>query len=233
MSTYAKTAPGETLTYRPDNLSDYDGEQFCLRITLDDYDLDRCFFVYIDERFEDYSLRKLFVTYFIAPGPEQEAELSSWLDPWLGLDPMLPKKLMLLRQMFRRVDAEGKPASVAFHINHGPAHVDLEDTVRSHLGTSVFDDGSFNDKILDVVLEFRSGDWPMPEVDQWWEFPPIDTTGGGSGAVAGTGLGEDVNRRNVLGLFAFVAAMIGLPFLFGSCQNRGGNGGGGFVGGAL
>ena len=75
---------------------------------------------------------------------------------------MLPKKLMLLRQMFRKVDAEGKPASVAFHINHGPAHVDLEDTVRSHLGTSVFDDGSFNDKILDVVLEFHSLDGPMP-----------------------------------------------------------------------
>ena len=72
MSTYAKTAPGENLTYRPVDLRDYEGEQFCLRITLDDVELERCFFVYIDEEFEDYSLRKLFVTYFIAPGPEQE-----------------------------------------------------------------------------------------------------------------------------------------------------------------
>jgi hypothetical protein len=228
VSTYAKTATGERLTYRPPNLHRYAGEQFCLRITPEDIDLDRCFFVYLDERFEGYSLRKLFQTYFIAPGPDQEAEMASWLEPWLHMDPMLPKKRMLLRQMFAKVrEHSGK---VLFYINHGPGPVNLEDTVRDHLGTSVFDDGSFDDKILDVVLEFYADDVPLPELDQWARFDPIDTTGAGAaGPASGT------NRRSHIGsLVGFLIAMLSLPFLLFSCRGgRGGNAGGGFGGGML
>src|SRR6476661_7592096 len=70
MGAYAKTAPGEQLTYRPADLSRYEGEPFCLRITPEDIDLERCFFVYLDEKFEGDSLRWLFQTYFIAPRPD-------------------------------------------------------------------------------------------------------------------------------------------------------------------
>lgn len=237
MCAYAKTAPGETLTYRPPDLQRYAGEQFCLRITPEDLDLDRCFFVYLDERFEGYSLRKLFQTYFFAPGPEQEAEMASWLEPWLHMDPMLPKKRMLLRQMFAKVrEHSGK---VLFYINHGPGPLNPDDTVRSHLGTSVFDDGSFDDKILDVVLEFYADDEPLPELDQWAQFDPIDTSPAGAGAgAAGTAAG--FNRRSIFGsLGMLMIALLSLPFLLFSCRGgRGGNprrgfGGGGFGGGML
>ncbi len=87
MSGYAKTAIGERLTYRPPDLQRYAGEQFCLRITPHNIDLDRCFFVYLDERFEGYPIRKLFQTYVFDPGPEQAAEMASWLEPWLRVDP--------------------------------------------------------------------------------------------------------------------------------------------------
>ncbi|WP_406693942.1 hypothetical protein V5E97_23165 [Singulisphaera sp. Ch08] len=230
MCAYAKTAPGETLSYRPPDLNRYAGEQFCLRITPEDFDLDRCFFVYLDERFEGYSLRKLFQTYFIAPGPEQEAEMASWLEPWLHMDPMLPKKRMLLRQLFAKVrEHSGK---VLFYINHGPGPLYPEDTVRSHLGTSVFDDGSFDDKILDVVLEFYADGEPLPELDQWARFDPIDTSvADTAGPTSGT------NRRSLIGsLGLFLIAMLSLPFLLFSCRGRrgpnvGGGGGGGFGGG--
>ena len=56
-SAYAKAAHGERLTYRPPDLSRYEGEPFCLRITPEDIDLERCFFVYLDETLEDQSLR--------------------------------------------------------------------------------------------------------------------------------------------------------------------------------
>src|SRR3954463_11792835 len=75
MGAYAKTAPGERLTYRPLDLSRYEGERFCLRITPEDIDLERCFFVYLDETFEDDSLRRLFQTYFVAPEPGHVAEM--------------------------------------------------------------------------------------------------------------------------------------------------------------
>lgn len=174
MGAYAKTAPGERLAYRPLDLSRYEGEPFCLRITPEDTDLERCFFVYLDEPFEDYSIRRLFQTYFVAPKPDHVDEMESRFERWLIIDPMLPKKYALLRQMIAKVHS--RAGKVLFYINHGPGPVNTEDTVRSHLGTSVFADGSFDDKILDLVLEFHAGDEPLPELDQWAQFKRTDTS---------------------------------------------------------
>jgi hypothetical protein len=232
VSAYAKTAIGETLCYRPPDLHRYKGEQFCLRITPEDVALDRCFFVYLDERFEGYSLGELFQTYFISPGPEQEAEMTSWLEPWLHLDPMLPKKRMLLRQMCARVRAQA--GKVLFYVNHGPGPVDPGDTVRGHLGTSVFDDGSFDDKILDLVLEFHADEEPLAELDQWDQFDPIDTSAVGVGAGTQRPTSGTPRRSVVIQLAVLLMAVVSLPFLFLSCRGgRNGNGGGGFGGGML
>jgi hypothetical protein len=224
MSTYEKTATGETLNYRPDNLRKYEGEPFCLRITPEDIDLDRCFFVYLDETFEDYSIGRLFDTYFIAPTADQADEMESWLGPWLRVDPMLPKKLMLLRQMIKKVRAlSGK---VLFYINHGPGPINTNDSVRTHLGTSVFADGSFDDKILDLVVEFHAGDEPLPELDQWARFKPTSTAGV-------TGPTARARRRRFIRLTVIaVISVIALPFMFFSCRGNN-NGRGGFLGGML
>ena len=227
MGAYAKTAPGETLTYRPLDLSKYDGEPFCLRITPEDTDLERCFFVYFEESFEDYSLRRLFQTYFIAPKPDAQDEMESRLEPWLGIDPILPKKYALLRQMIAKVHA--RSGTVRYHINHGPGPVNPEDTVRSHLGTSVFADGSFDDKILDVVLEFHADEEPAAELDQWAHFSRIETTGA-------TGPTARVQRRRFLSRLGLaLIALVSLPLLLFSCRGMNNNGrvGGGFGGGML
>lgn len=236
---YAKTAAGERLTYRPSDLDRYAGEQFCLRITPGDFSLDQCFFVYIDERFEGYSIRKLFQTYFIDPGPDQDFEMSSWLESWTHIDPTLPKKWMILRRLF--IMAREEPRAISFHINHGPGLVNPEDAVRSHLGTSVFDDGSFDDKILDVVLEFDFEGGPPAELEQWASFPPIEIP-----TEPEVDEAPKANRRQAMQWTAFVgglAAIFSLPFLWSGCRsrrNRGNdeqnnnNGGGvGFFGGAL
>lgn len=224
MSAYAKTAIGETLTYRPLDLDRYRGEQFCLRITPEDIDLDRCFFVYLDERFEGSSLGGLFRAYFAAPGPAEEAEMASWLEPWLSLDPTLPKKYMLLRQMIAKVHEQS--GKVLAYINHGPGPVDPKDLVCRHLGSSVFDDGSFDDKILDLVLAFHAEEEPLAELRQWRRFDPIDTT---------RAQGSDTRRRNVLVSLALLfVAILSLPFLlFNRNREPNGNGGGGFGGGML
>ena len=220
MATYAKTAPGERLTYRPPDLSRYAGEPFCLRITPEDIDLERCFFVYLDEQFECDSIRKLFQTYFVAPKPDHVVEMDAWLAPWLRIDPMLPKKYMLLRQMIAKVHA--RSGKVLFYINHGPGPIDPDDAVNRHLGTSVFDDGSFDDKILDLVLEFHADDEPLPELDQWAQFRRTDTSGA-------TGPTSRVRRRRFITML--VMALIGLftfPLMLFSCRrfNNGGFGGG-------
>lgn len=227
MGTYAKTAYGERLTYPAPDLRRYEGEPFCLRITPEDIDLERCFFVYLDESFEDYSLRRLFQTFFIAPKPDGVDELQLRLEPWLRIDPMLPKKYMLLRQMIAKVHAQS--GKLLFYINHGPGPISLEDTVRNHLGTSVFSDGSFNDKILDLVLEFHAGDESLPELEQWARFKPTSTAGA-------TGPTSHVRRRRFISqLIVGLIALITLPLAIFSCRgnNNGGRGGGGFVGGGL
>jgi hypothetical protein len=226
MGAYAKTAPGERLTYRPIDLSRYEGEPFCLRITPEDIDLERCFFVYLDEAFEDYSLHRLFQTYFIAPKPDHVDEMESRLEPWLRIDPMLPKKYALLRQMIAKVHAQS--GKILFHINHGPGPVNTEDTVRSHLGTSIFADGSYNDKILDLVLEFHADLEPVAELDQWAHFSRTDTSGT-IGPTAGVR-----RRRFLVRLVMGLLALISVPLLLFSCRgNNNGNPRGGFGGGML
>lgn len=228
MSAYAKTATGETLTYRPSNLEQYAGEPFCLRITPEDIDLERCFFVYLDERYEDYAIGRLFQEYFLSPKATQIEELESWMAPWLRVDPMLPKKYMLLRQVIAKVLS--RSGQVQYYINHGPGPINTHDSVRDHLGTSVFSDGSFNDKILDLVLEFHADDLPLPELDQWASFDRTSTAGV-------TGPTKQVRRRRFLTrVVAALVALIAFPFLIFSCgnqNNRGGGGGGGFGGGML
>ena len=223
MRTYAKTAKGETLTYRPSNLNSYDGEQFCLRITLDDQELERCFFVYIDERFEGYSLRKLLQTYLIQPDPEHSEELAGWLGPWMSVDSTLLKKCTLLQQMFGRV-RDGS-SSVTYHINHGPSHLNLDDPVRSHLGSSVFEDGSFNDKILDVVLDFRVEGGVPPEVEQWTLFPLVDTS-----TLTEIPHSARIRRRGLFGIFGILVALL---FIGCGGTNRDDENRDGFQGGAL
>jgi hypothetical protein len=226
MGVYAKTAPGERLTYRPHDLSKYDGEPFCLRITPEDIDLERCFFVYLDQRFEDESIRRLFQAYFVAPKPDQVDEMNSWMERWLRIDPMLPKKYAMLRQMIGRVQAQS--GKVLFYINHGPGPINTEDAVRNHLGTSVFADGSFNDKILDLVLEFHADEEPLPELDQWAQFARTETSG-----VIGPTL-RVRRRRFISQLVVALIALFTFPFLLFSCRgNNNGNAGGGFGGGML
>jgi hypothetical protein len=229
MGSYAKTAPGERLVYQPENLSKYEGEPFCLRITPEDIELERCFFVYLDEKLEAYSIRWLFQTYFTSPRPDNLDEMESWMEPWLRIDPMLPKKYALLRQMIAKVHAHG--GKVLTHINHGPGPVNTEDTIHNHLGTSTFADGSFDDKILDLVLDFHAGDLPMPELDQWAQFSRTDTSGV-------TGPTARVKRRRFTScLVLSLLALVGFPFLLFSCRgnNNGGVGGrgAGFGGGML
>ncbi len=226
MGAYAKTAPGERLTYQPSNLSRYEGEPFCLRITPEDTELDRCFFVYLDERLEHDSIRSLMQSYFLSPRPEQVKEMDGWLEAWLGVDPLLHKKYALLRQMIAQVQARG--GKLMYHINHGPGPVNTEDSIHSHLGTSVFDNGSFNDKILDLVLEFHCHEEARAELVQWALFPPSNTSGV-------TGPTVRVGRRRFLSRLALaLLALLTFPLMLFSCRgNRNGNGGGGFGGGML
>jgi hypothetical protein len=146
--------------------------------------------------------------------------MESRLEPWLRIDPLLPKKYAMLRQMIARIHA--RSGRVLYYINHGPGPINTEDSVRNHLGTSVFADGSFNDKILDVVLEFHADDEPLPELDHWAQFRRTDT----AGATGPTSLVR--RRRFITQMVVALIALLTLPLMMFSCRrfNNGGFGGG-------
>ena len=91
----------------------------------------------------------------------------------------------------------------------------------------MFADGSFDDKILDLVLEFHADDEPLPELDQWAQFKRTDTSGV-------TGPTARVRRRRFVTML--VMALIGLftlPLHAVQLQRETSNVSGGFGGGML
>ena len=227
MGAYAKTAPGERLTYRPPDLSRYEGERFCLRITPEDIDLERCFFVYLDEKFEDYSLRRLFQTYFVAPKPDHVDEMESWLEPWLRIDPMLPKKYMLLRQMIAKVHAQFGEDPVLHQPRAWPRQY------RGHRPQS-----SRDQRVRRRQLR-RQDPGPRPRVPRRRGAPAragsVGAVHTGPSTSGATGPTSRVRRRRFVSLLVMaLIALFTLPLLLFSCRgNNNGNAGGGFGGGML
>ena len=217
MGKYNKSVAGERLRYGSPKLSRYAGQKFCLRVTLGENHLETCFFVYLDEGLEQMEIGKLFETGFRNPTPERIQEIEHLLDT--GTDSDLPTKYRLLRKLFEKVDQNR--CTVRFHINHGPSNFNLEDTIATHLGTSVWDNGEHDDKILDIVLDFAqaSSSQPTPEKVNWNEL---------SGSVLSRReLMEGYGELVMVGIFAVM--FIGIR----SCSDTETNAGGGFAGGAL
>ena len=106
MGVYAKTAPGERLTYRPHDLSQYEGEPFCLRITPGTSTWSVASSSTSTRRSRTIPSAGCSRRTSSPPSPTQVDEMESWMEPWLRIDPMLPKKYALLRQMIAKVQAQ-------------------------------------------------------------------------------------------------------------------------------
>jgi hypothetical protein len=227
MGQFEKKCPDEILRYRPPNLSAYAGQRFCLRITLGYFDLDSCFFVYLDESCESLTIRSLFKSFFTTSNPANIRKMKSLLDA--RIDPNIHRKYWLLRKLFQR--AASKECEVTFHINNGPSNFDLRDTVADHLGTSVWTDGRYNDKILDIVLVFtpRPSSQLPPELLKWKQLGLIH----GSEPVymlAGEGDRRDFSEQ-ILGWM--IVAAVAFPLLLWYACSQDDDTGESFSGGAL
>lgn len=230
---YSKTAPGEALCYRPANISGYAGQPFCLRITLNGFGLDKCFFSYHDSSLEELSIENLFQRYFESPKPARIQEMKTGLARWIAIDPHILKKYQLLRQLFEQVHENG--GTVTFHINHGPANFALTDRVAAHLGTSVWSNDEHNEKILDIVLEPKPGGKFLANVARWEHLPGIDEA-----TSAAAGFAESTSRRQLaeISVWVVVATWFGYGLLYPfysdkTSEHVGGSSGSGFFGGGL
>jgi DNA-directed RNA polymerase subunit RPC12/RpoP len=161
---YRKKAFGETLRYRPPNLHDYAGKQFCLRITLSDFHLDSCFFCYLDDKWEQASISQLLRHFFDVPSESARSFMYNEISRWSKVDQHLVDKYRLLQILFAK--ARNKQLVISTHVNNGPEVLSTSDAIHTHLGTSIWTDGKYNDKILDLVLVFR-----VPAVDPY-TLPP-------------------------------------------------------------
>lgn len=151
--TYKKVAPGEELVYQSPNLPAYQGKHFCFRITLGDSQLDSCFYLYLDESEEQLTLYQILNKYFWNPTYQTSNLLDNKFVEYKKQDETLKQKYLILRKLFAKVGSGEYKAE--YHINHGPSFIPLTDLVSLHLGTSIWDNGQYNDKILDVVVDFK------------------------------------------------------------------------------
>jgi hypothetical protein len=110
------------------------------------------FFVYLPEGIEKMSIGDFLMSYFQNPSPQNIAFIQERLA--LEVDNKLPQKYELLRSKFTGVN-QGT-FELEIHINHGPNRVLEGDSIYQHLGTSVWDTGEYDDKILDLVLDFKN-----------------------------------------------------------------------------
>lgn len=139
------------MIYAPLDLTPYYGQDFCLRITVDRTELDDCFFVYLPQSMELLSLEEFFRDYFIDVDEEKYRSIEARLNS--KYDPDLRNKYRSLVERFGR--CKSGQLRVFYHINHGPSPPDLADTIRRHLSISIWDNGEPDNKLLDVVLEFK------------------------------------------------------------------------------
>ena len=167
---YAKDVAGVMLDYMPSDIGDYAGSDFDLRITFGDDPLDTAFWVTVPGTAETLTLRQLIQQYLLGNSREDRERITGSLDT--ETNPDLPSLYLAVRRAFD--DLNKGTAIVRFHINKGPADVNLDDAVRRHFSRAYSQQYDFDYRLIDLVLQVtdlpRLTISPQRQAEQMREF---------------------------------------------------------------
>jgi len=141
--TYEKEVPGATLEFMPGYIREYDGEEWDVRVSIDQTPLDESFYFTVN-RPDDVklTLRELLDTYVLNQDKRSALDVSD--------DPDLPFYQDELIQLFNAFD--DKRMSLEFFVNKKPGKVQLDDRAENLLSAACYDDDSLDYRLLDLVV---------------------------------------------------------------------------------
>jgi hypothetical protein len=146
---YDKDVAGVMLDYMPSDVGDYAGTDFDLRITFDDDPLETAFWVTAPGSAESLTLRDLIRRHLLGESREDRERIVAGLDT--ETNPDLPSLYLAVRRAFD--DAQKGKAVVRFHINKGPADINLDEPVRRHFSRAFSQEHGLDYRLIDLVLQ--------------------------------------------------------------------------------
>jgi hypothetical protein len=149
MDGYEKDVEGVQLDYMPSDIRDYDGGDFDLRITFGDDPLDDAFWITVPGDAEGLTLCQLLQQHLLGAGREDRQRIEASLDT--DTNPDLPAMYLQVRRAFD--DMERGKAVVRFHLNKGPADVNLDDPVMQHFSRAYSREYELDYRLIDLVLD--------------------------------------------------------------------------------
>jgi hypothetical protein len=146
---YEKDVAGVVLDYMPSDIGDYAGTDFDLRISFGDDPLDAAFWVTVPGAAEGLTLRQLIQRHVLGESREDRERIAAGLDT--DSNPDLPSLYLAVRRAFD--DLRKGTAVVRFHINKGPADVNLDDPVLRHFSRAFSQQYELDYRLIDLVLQ--------------------------------------------------------------------------------
>ena len=167
---YDKDVDGVALDYMPSDIGDYAGTDFDLRVTFGDDPLETAFWVTVPGEAETLTLRQLIRQHLLGESREDRERIRANLDT--ETNPDLPALYLAVRRAFD--DAQKGTAVVRFHLNKGPADVNLDDPALRHFSRAYSREHELDYRLIDLVLQVtdlpRLAIPPQRQAEQMREF---------------------------------------------------------------
>lgn len=167
---YDKDVAGVMLDFMPSDIGDYAGTDFDLRITFGDDPLETAFWVTVPGKAEGLTLRELIEQYLLGESREDRERITANLDT--VANPDLPSLYLAVRRAFD--DMKKGTAIVRFHLNKGPADVNLDEPVSRCFSRAYSQEFDLDYRLVDLVLQVtdlpRLAIPPQQQAEQIREF---------------------------------------------------------------
>ncbi|MBC58988.1 MAG: hypothetical protein CMQ35_00005, partial [Gammaproteobacteria bacterium] len=143
---FDKDLPGATTKYQPDDLAEYAGEPWDIRISMKHETLEDAFYFPVknDPDATNESIQSVIEKYALNTDRSNELDSDEY--------PLMPNLQRELRGYYN--SGKSGQSKLSIYVNKRPSNspIQLGDSVAQHLSTSIFNDGSFDYRLLDLVF---------------------------------------------------------------------------------
>lgn len=155
---FSKEVAGADTIFSPKDIADYENDAWDIRISIGDAPLEEAFYYTVeDSKAVDSSVDKLLRDYALNPANASKLDVAEYPDL-----PFIQTELNLYLE-----NAHKKILDVDLYVNHAPESgpVDIHKKARDYLSVCTYHDGSYDYRVLDLVLVATPPELRRFEVD--------------------------------------------------------------------